>query len=84
MAIEALKPHIRFAVLSASDPYAVYGLIEAFKMRPQLVTGVASNTLAGRELVERLCEVRALNLIDASNMPEYKRLLQEATSGMLV
>lgn len=84
LAIEALQPHIRFAVLSASDPYAVYGLIEAFRMRPQLVTGVASNTLAGRELVERLCQVRAINLIDASNMPEYKRLLQEATRGMLV
>ncbi len=84
LAIEALQPHVRFSVLSATDPYAVYGLMEAFKMRPELVTGVASNTLAGRELVERLCNVRALNLIDASNMPEYKRLLQEATSGMLV
>lgn len=83
LAIAALKPYVRFSVLSASDPYAVFGLIEAFEMRPDLVTGVASNTLAGCELVTRLSSVPALNLIDATNMPEYRRLLSQATGMKL-
>jgi hypothetical protein len=79
IAIEILKPFVRFSVLSASDPYAVLGLIEAFSMKPDMVTGVATNTLAGMELVEKLCGVPALNLIDAVNIPEYKKLLAKAT-----
>ena len=79
IAIEVLKPNIRFSVLSASDPYAVYGLIRAFDMKPDLVTGVATNTLAGIELVEKLCGVRALNFIDPSTGGLLGELLTEAT-----
>ena len=79
IAIEALKPNLRFSVLSASDPYAVYGLIEAFGMKPDVVTGVASNTLAGIELVGKLCGVRALNFIDPSNSTLLRQLLTGAT-----
>ena len=79
IAIETLKPHVCFSVLCASDPYAVLGLIKAFSMQPDLVTGVASNTLAGMELVENLCGVPALNLINAANTPYFKTLLKNAT-----
>lgn len=79
IAIEVLKPHLKFSVLSASDPYAVLGLTEAFGMKPDLVTGVASNTLAGVALVERLCGVRALNFLDPKNMGTLRRLLVQAT-----
>ncbi|MDG1572035.1 hypothetical protein OZ410_06885 [Robiginitalea sp. M366] len=79
LAFEALKDTIVFSVLSASDPYAVLGVIEAFGLRPDLVTGVASNTLAGVALVERLCGVRALNLIDPDNTPKLRELLSRAT-----
>lgn len=79
VAIEALRPNLRFSVLSASDPYAVLGLIQAFGLTPDLVTGVASNTLAGQELVRRLCKVPALNLIDSRNQPRLKELLGRAT-----
>jgi hypothetical protein len=38
--------------------------MEAFDIVPDIVTGISTNTLGGRELVERLCRVPALNLID--------------------
>ncbi len=78
-AIEALGGNICFSVLSASDPYAVLGIMEAFKMRPDLVTGVASNTLAGSELVRRLCKVPAINLINPENIPRVRKMLSKAT-----
>jgi hypothetical protein len=79
VAIEMLKPNLRFSVMSASDPYAVRGLMEAYGMKPDLVTGVASNTLAARELVEKLCRVRTVNFIDPSNSPLLRQLLGRAT-----
>ena len=79
LAIEALMPQVKFSVLSASDPYAVYGLMKAFGMKPDVVTGVASNTLAGIGLVEKLCGVRAVNFIDPSNSTLLRDLLSEAT-----
>ncbi len=79
IAIEALEKVRRFSVLSASDPYAVLGLMQAFSLKPDLVTGVASNTLAGIELVQNLCGVPGLNLIDAHNLPRLKRMLAAAT-----
>jgi hypothetical protein len=78
IAIEALKPNLKFSVLSASDPYAVYGLIEAFGMKPDVVTGVTSNTLAGIDLVEKLCGVRAVNFLNPKNEKLLRKLLGEA------
>ena len=65
-------------ILSASDPYAVYGLMKAFNIRPDIVTGISTNTIAGSELVEKLCGVTALNLIDPATMPKLKEILQKA------
>lgn len=79
IAINALRDHIKCTVLSASDPYAVYGLTKAFDIRPDIVTGIASNTLAGIAMVEKLCGLKALNLIDASNLPELVRILSRTT-----
>lgn len=75
LAIEAIKPHLKFSILCASDPYAVFGLMKAYNLTPNIVTGIATNTLAGCELVENLCNVRALNLIDQKVTPEFKKLL---------
>ncbi|WP_088341476.1 hypothetical protein [Robiginitalea sediminis] len=79
LAYEALRDHVKCAILSASDPYAVLGVIQAFGLRPDLVTGVASNTLAGTALVEKLCQVRTLNLLDPSNIPALCALLERTT-----
>ncbi len=79
LAIEALRPNLKFSVMSASDPYAVHGLISAFGMKPDLVTGVASNTLAGIDLVEKLSGVPAVNFLNPANEKLLRELLSKAT-----
>ena len=78
-AINAIREQVKCIVLAASDPYAVHGLMKAFDLVPDIVTGIASNTLAGTEMVEKLCGVMALNLIDASTTEELKRILSIKT-----
>jgi acetylornithine deacetylase/succinyl-diaminopimelate desuccinylase-like protein len=63
-AIEEIGPNVRCTVLSASDPYAVTGVTSAFGNRPDLVTGLATSTSAGIELVEKLSGIKALNVLD--------------------
>lgn len=82
-AIQAIKEQIKCTVLAASDPYAVYGLMKAFDLVPDIITGIASNTLAGIQMVEKLCGVKALNLIDAKNTSELKRILTLKTGFSL-
>ena len=79
LAIEALRPNLKFSVMSASDPYAVYGLMKAYGMTPDLVTGVTSNTLAGIALVEQLCGVRAINFLNPENETILRQLIGQAT-----
>lgn len=79
IAIEAIREHVKCTILSASDPYAVHGLMKAFDIVPDIVTGVASNTLAGVRMVEQLCGVRALNLIDSTTTKRLKKILAETT-----
>lgn len=77
IAIEAIKDQIRCIILCASDPYAVYGLMKAYKIKPDIVTGIATNTLAGSQLVENLCNVKALNLINHNTIPDLKQILSD-------
>lgn len=79
IAFEAIKDQIKCTILSASDPYAVYGLIKAFGLIPDIVSGITSNTEAGRQLVRTLCDVEALNLIDPSSQGVLKHILEETT-----
>lgn len=64
MAIAAVRPHVCCSILCASDPYAVAGVISAFRLTPDLAAGVATNTRAGVELIEHLCGVRSVNVLD--------------------
>ncbi len=41
-----------------------FDLMKAYNLTPNILTGIATNTLAGYKLVENLCNVRALNLTD--------------------
>lgn len=77
VAFEELKNHVKCTVLCASDPYAVYGVMKSFKLRPDIVSGIATNTYAGAELIEKLCGVKALNLIDPDTAEELKSILSE-------
>jgi len=77
MAIEAMREHVKCTILSASDPYAVFGLMKAFDIIPDIVSGISTNTRGGRDLVENLCGVRALNLIDPKTLPTLRSILNE-------
>ena len=76
-AIEEIGLNVRCTVLSASDPYAVTGVVTAFGKRPDLVTGLATSTRAGIELVEKLCGIRAINVLDRSSLPRLRSMLDE-------
>ncbi|NHF59677.1 hypothetical protein FK220_010015 [Flavobacteriaceae bacterium TP-CH-4] len=80
LAINAIREHVKCTILSASDPYAVHGLMKAFDIVPDIVTGITSNTLAGIRMVEQLCGVQAMNLIDATTTKRLKQILS-ATTG---
>lgn len=75
VAVAALEDHVRLTLLCASDPYAVVGVVEAYGLRPDLVTGIATNTEAGIELVGRLTGLPALNVRNKADLPELMRLL---------
>ena len=77
IAIEALGENVKAVVLCASDPYAVYGVVEAFHIRPDIVTGPATNTLGGVDLIRNLCDLEAVNLIKESSLPRATQILTE-------
>ncbi len=80
VAFEELKSSVKCTVLCASDPYAVYGVMKSFNLKPDIVSGIATNTYAGAELIEKLCRVRALNLIDPETSPELRSVLSKKLS----
>jgi len=79
--IKEIGRNVRVTILCASDPYAVLGVMSAFEVQPDLVTGIVANTGAGRELVEKLSGVRALNLKDPSALPELMAMLRKKLWG---
>ena len=80
IAMEVLSDSVTATVLCASDPYAVMGVMNAFEMRPDLVTGRCTSTLAGIELIDRLVGVPAINMIDESSAPLVRDFLREKLS----
>lgn len=75
--LEELKTQICFTVLCASDPYAVVGVCQGFGFLPDLVTGIATSTSSGVELVEKLTGMTALTLSEPSALPILTELLKE-------
>ncbi len=49
--------------------------MKSFKLKPDIVSGIATNTYAGSDLIEKLCGVKALNLIDPDTSQELRRIL---------
>ena len=80
-AVRHLLPQVVFSVLAASDPYAVAGVMQAFEFRPDLVTGVATNTSAGLRLVEKLTGAAALNLLDETSREPLRQMLLRVLDG---
>lgn len=77
IAVRELGESVRCTVLCASDPYAVLGVMTAFEIRPDLVSGRATSTDAGIALIERLTGLPCLNLIDPRSGPELTRMLAD-------
>ena len=76
-AIKLLADNVKAVVLCASDPYAVYGVIQAFGIKPDIITGPATNTLGGVDLIKNLCGLNAINLIKEKNIPRAATVLSE-------
>ncbi len=74
-AIDELGDTIRCIILCASDPYAVVGVQQAFGLTPDLVTGPAANTSAAVDLVRKLADLPALNVIDQGTLPALRDYL---------
>lgn len=78
LAVEELQNVLAMTVLCASDPYAVLGVEKAFSMlSPDLITGIATNTAAGVELLNQLTDVPALNIRDRDTHANLDALLRE-------
>lgn len=69
--LEELADVVRFTLLAASDPYAVSGVMSAFDLRPDVVSGVAASTSAGIDLIEKLTGLPAVNVL---RYHDYARL----------
>jgi hypothetical protein len=74
-AVRMLGGNVRCTVVCASDPYAVVGVREAFKIEPDIVTGPTANTQAGIDLVRKLTGLEALNLLDSDSIPRLLEIL---------
>lgn len=86
LAYEAIKEYVHCTILCASDPYAAYGIMRTFDIKPDMITGPATNTIAGSEMIEKLCGVKAINIINPVYnqdlrkfiLPKFNELLKEA------
>jgi len=76
-AIEELGDNISCTILCASDPYAVVGVEQAFGLKPDLVSGPATNTSAAIDLVYKLTGVEAINVMDPDCLPLLRKVLKQ-------
>lgn len=74
-AVERIRDSVIFTILAASDPYGVVGVTVAFGRGADLVTGIAANTEAGIQLIEKLTGRPAINLRDKESLPRLRELL---------
>ena len=76
-AIKAIHDAVCCVALVASDPYAARGILETADMHPDFVCGPATNTDAGRNLIEQLTGLRSLNVVDEATTEALDELLEE-------
>lgn len=80
IALEELQDQVCCTVLCASDPYAVIGVTQAFGVQPDFITGAATSTSAGVQLVETLAKVPALTLPSEASLTRLIQILQHKLS----
>lgn len=74
--MEELGDNIVCTILCASDPYAVVGVERAFGLRPDLVSGPATQTSAAIELVRKLTGLRGINIVDPATKQDFRDFLE--------
>lgn len=77
VAIDRVRPYVRYTILCASDPYAAVGVTQGFGFQPDLVAGVATSTTAGCRVVEELTGLSALNLQDPESINRIEHILRK-------
>ncbi len=75
--IERVRSNVRCTALCASDPYAVLGVTKGFGFEPDFVSGVATSTSAGVDVIRKLTGFAALNLLDPASEQELNKLLRK-------
>lgn len=75
--IDELGDNVVCTILCASDPYAVVGVMRAYGLTPDLVTGPATQTSAAVELVRKLTGLRGINIIDPAANAPFRTFLVE-------
>lgn len=75
--MDELGDNICSIILAASDPFAVVGVMKAFGVQPDLVTGPATSTSAAIRLVKKLTGLPALNVINRETMPAFREFLEQ-------
>ena len=75
--VDELGDNVVCTILCASDPYAVVGVEKAFGLRPDLVTGPATQTSAAVELVWKLSGLHGINIIDPSAKQRFHNFLED-------
>ena len=73
--LEEMRSQVNYTVLCASDPYSVVGVSQGFGLKPDLITGVATSTTAGVQLVEKLTRIKALTLPEQKSWEQLGDLL---------
>lgn len=76
--IDEIRDQVRCTFLCASDPYAVLGVLEGFGIPADVVSGLATSTSAGRDLIRSLSGLPALNIKDPECLPELRKILSWA------
>lgn len=84
VAIDLVSQNVEFTLATASDPYSMVGLKSVLNLPIDLVTGIATNTVAGIELIEDLTELPALNLQLEDTKEQLIEMLQERLSDTLI
>jgi len=82
-AVRYLADRVSATVLCASDPYAVVGVIQAFGSTPDLISGRATSTKAAIDLIGKLVDIPALNMLDPESAPKIEAFLRERLRGVL-
>ena len=75
--VDELGDNVVCTILCASDPYAVVGVEKAFGLRPDLVTGPATQTSAAVELVWKLSGLHGINVIDPAAKQRFHNFLED-------